>query len=233
MRLNEKAETMKTDKAIRRQAILTATLLLCLALLPARAQDKVLRPDLGKLAEGKGWKLVNRTVKTAEKDGQTSVRFSDGNGIGIAWLENFAFTNGTIEFDVRGTNVLQHSFVGVAFHGADDQTYDAVYFRPFNFKNEDAARRLRAVQYISHPTNTWSKLRQEQPGKFEQSVTPAPDPNGWFHVRVVVTHPKVSVFVNETKEPCLVVDQLSDRKSGRIGLWVDVGGGEFANLKIK
>jgi len=213
--------------------MLPATLLLCLALLPALAQDKVLCPDLGKLAEGKSWKLVNRIVQTAEKDGKTSVRFSDGNGIGIAWLEDLTFTNGTIEFDVRGTNVLQHSFVGVAFHGADDQAYDAVYFRPFNFRTEDAARRLRAVQYISHPTYTWSKLRQEKPGQYEKPVMPAPDPDGWFHVRVMVTHPKVSVFVNETKEPCLVVEQLSDRKSGRIGLWVDVGGGEFANLKIK
>jgi hypothetical protein len=33
----------------------------------------------------------------------------------------------------------------------------------------------------------------------------------------VVAHPKVSVYGNEAKEPCLVVDQLSDRKPGRIG----------------
>ena len=62
---------------------------------------------------------------------------------------------------------------------------------------------------------------------------PPPDPNGWFHARVVVAWPKVSVFVNDAKEPSLVVEQLSDRKSGRVGLWVDVGGGEFANLKIQ
>jgi hypothetical protein len=196
-------------------------------------QEKPAQPDLNKLVAGKGWKLVNRSVAAAEKDGQPAVHMSEGAGTGIAWLEDFTFANGTIEFDVRGTNVVQRSFVGVAFHGADDQTYDAVYFRPFNFKAEDAARRLRAVQYISHPTYTWSKLRQEQPGKFEKPVTPVPDPNGWFHVRVVVAAPKVSVFVNDAKEACLVVEQLSDRKSGRIGLWVDVGGGEFANLKIR
>ncbi|HRY48134.1 MAG TPA: hypothetical protein P5186_08815 [Candidatus Paceibacterota bacterium] len=46
-------------------------------------------------------------------------------------------------------------------------------------------------------------------------------------------HPKVCVYVNDAKEPCLGVDQLSERKQGRIGLWVDTGGGEFANLKIR
>ncbi|HOW63749.1 MAG TPA: hypothetical protein PK256_00540 [Verrucomicrobiota bacterium] len=55
----------------------------------------------------------------------------------------------------------------------------------------------------------------------------------WFHVRGVVDHPKVCVYVNDAKEPCLGVDQLSERKQGRIGLWVDTGGGEFANLKIR
>jgi len=211
--------------------ILLATL--GLTLQPLLAQDKAVQPDLRGVPGAKGWKLINRAAMAAEKDGQPAVRLEDCDGIGVAWLEDFSFTNGTIELDIRGTNVTQHSFVGVAFHGKDVQTYDAVYFRPFNFKAEDAARRQRAVQYISHPTHTWSKLRQEQPGKFEQPVQPAPDPDGWFHVRVVVASPKVSVFVNESKEPCLVVEQLSDRKSGRVGFWVDTGGGEFANLKIQ
>jgi hypothetical protein len=60
-----------------------------------------------------------------------------------------------------------------------------------------------------------------------------PDPNGWFHVRVVVASPKVSVFVANAKEPTLVVDQLSDRRKGSVGLWVGNGSsGDFANVKI-
>jgi hypothetical protein len=129
--------------------------------------------------------------------------------------------------------VQQQSFVGVAFHGVDDTTYDAIYFRPFNFRAEDPARRLRAVQYISHPTYTWQKLRAEHPGRYEQPVSPVPDPNAWFHVRVSVAGPKVSVFVNDAREPSLVVDQLSDRKKGLVGLWVgNNSGGDFANLAI-
>jgi hypothetical protein len=129
--------------------------------------------------------------------------------------------------------VQQQSFVGVAFHGVDGTTYDAIYFRPFNFRAEDPARRQRAVQYISQPAYTWQKLRTEHPGRYEQPVNPVPDPNSWFHVRVVVAAPTVSVFVDGATEPSLVVNLLSDRKRGRVGLWVGNGsGGDFANLKI-
>ena len=94
----------------------------------------------------------------------------------------------------------------MAFHGVDGKTYDGIYFRPFNFRTDDPARVLRAVQYISHPTHPWQKLRADTPGKYEKPVKPVPDPNGWFHARVVVASPKVSVFVDDGKEPALVVD---------------------------
>jgi hypothetical protein len=123
--------------------------------------------------------------------------------------------------------------VGVAFHGLDDTTYDAVYFRPFNFRTADSARHAHAVQYVSHPTYPWQKLREEHPGQYERGVTPAPDPNGWFHARIVVAGPKVSVYVADATEPSLVATLLSDRRKGRVGLWVGNGsGGDFANLRI-
>jgi hypothetical protein len=141
--------------------------------------------------------------------------------------------NGTIELDIRGKDVQGQSFVGVAFHGVDDTTYDAVYLRPFNFRTDDSARHAHAVQYVSHPTYPWQKLRAEHPGEYEKSVTPAPDPSGWFHVRIVVASPRVSVFVADATEPSLVVSQLSNRHKGRVGLWVGNGSdGDFANLKI-
>jgi hypothetical protein len=194
-------------------------------------QKKVIEPDLAALAEGKGLKVLNRSLSVLNDGARKVVRLSETPGVGVVYLEGIEFGDGAIELDIRGKDVQQQSFVGVAFHGLDEKTHDAVYFRPFNFKAEDPARRLRAVQYISHPTYTWQKLRTEHPGKYEQPVNPVPDPNGWFHARVVVASPKVSVFVNDAKEPSLVVNQLSDRKKGLAGLWV-ASGGDFANLKI-
>ena len=68
---------------------------------------------------------------------------------------------------------------------------------------------------------------------YENAVQPVPDPDSWFHVRLVLAYPKVSVFLNDAGKPCLVVDQLSNRKTGWVGLWVgDDSDGEFADLKL-
>jgi hypothetical protein len=199
----------------------------------AAAQRRAIEPDLASLADGR---LVNTSKHTASRltDGaRKGVRLSEAEGEGPAYIPGIDFANGTIEFDVRGKDVQGQSFVGVAFHGVDGRTYDAIYFRPFNFKTDDPVRRIHAVQYISHPDNPWQKLREGQPGKYEKAVTPAPDPNGWFHARVVVASPKVSVFVGDAREPSLVVDQLSNRGKGLVGLWVgNTSGGDFANLRI-
>ena len=177
--------------------------------------------------------VFNRSVSGLSDGTKKGLRLSESPGDGVAYLRGIQFGNGTIEFDVKGKDVQGQSFVGVAFHGVDGTTYEAIYFRPFNFRTEDPARHGHAVQYISHPTYTWQKLRAERPGTFEQPVSPAPDPNGWFHVRIVVASPKVSVFVGDAKAPSLVVDQLSDRTTGLVGLWVgNNSGGDFADLKI-
>ena len=140
-------------------------------------------------------------------------------------------TAGQIVF--RGKDVTQRSFVGVAFHGVDATAYDAIYFRPFNFRATDPISRSHAVQYHSLPVYTWQKLRTDQPGKYEQAVNPVPDPNAWFRPRIVIANPKVSVFVGDAKDPCLMVNLLNDRKKGLVGLWVgNNSGGDFANLTI-
>src|SRR5438128_944364 len=177
--------------------------------------------------------VFNRTATRLIDGTSTGIHLSESADTGVADPQGIELGNGTIELDVRGKDVPQQSFVGVAFHGVDGTTYAAIYFRPFNFKTDDPVRHVHAVQYVSHPDNPWQKLRDGQPGKYEKAVTPAPDPNGWFHARVVVASPKVSVFVGDAKEPALVVDQLSHRGKGLVGLWVgNTSGGDFANLKI-
>jgi len=189
--------------------------------------------DLSKGASGAGWKLVNRGATAVVDGNRNAVRLDERPGNGIAWLEGSKFTEGAIEFDVRGKDIPQQSFVGIVFNGTDDATWDAVYFRPFNFKNPNPENAAHSVQYVSHPTFTWQKLRAERTGQFEKSVRPVPDPNGWFHARVVVTASKVSVYVDGAAEPCLEVEKLGNRGEGRVGLFVgNNSGGDFADLKI-
>jgi hypothetical protein len=196
-------------------------------------QKQRIEPDLSSLADGKGLNASRRTISRLTDGARHGVRLSEAEGEGPAYLPGIEFANGAIELDMKGRDVQGASFVGVAFHGVDGTTFDAIYFRPFNFKTEDKARVLRAVQYISHPAHPWAKLRADHPAQYEKPVTPVPDPNAWFHARVVVASPKVSVFVGDAKEPCLTVNQLSDRKKGMVGIWVgNNSGGDFANFTI-
>jgi hypothetical protein len=197
-------------------------------------QQQTIEPDLSQLADGKGLQVFNRSVRALSEGTRKGVRLSEHDGDGVAYVAGGEFANGTIEFDVRGKDVPQQSFVGVAFHGVDGTTYDAIYFRPFNFQAADSARRAHGVQYIARPTYDWQKLRAEHPGVYEQPVHPVPDPNGWFHARVVVAGARVSVFVGDATEPSLVVNALDQRRKGLVGLWVgNNSGGDFANLRIR
>lgn len=199
-----------------------------------QGQGQVMEPDLAKLADGSDLLILSGTVVSARSANRTGVRFPEGSGGGIACLKGIEFANGSIEVDIKGKDLQQQSFIGVVFHCLDKETHDAIYFRPFNFKAEDPARQLRAVQYVSHPAYPWDKLRKDHPGKYEQAVTPVPDPNDWFRARILVASPKVSVFVHGAKEPSLVVDQLSSRRKGLLGLWAGgSAGADFANLRVE
>jgi hypothetical protein len=189
---------------------------------------------LEEVVNGRGWKINNRSSSMVETKGRIGLQFDAREGDGMACLDGFEFSNGVIELDILGrSQPVQGSFVGVAFRVQDAKNYDAVYFRPFNFRSDDPLRRSHSVQYISQPAFNWPKLRQERPGQFEKSINPAPDGDKWFHVRIIIAKPKITVYVNEAAEPCLTVDELSDRTGGSIGLWVGNGSsGTFANLKI-
>lgn len=189
--------------------------------------------DLRGMVERKEIEVFNRSLSLVKDDSRAGVHLDEKEGDGVAWLKGIQFSSGTLEFDVKGKDLQGQSFVGLAFHGLDNKTYDAIYLRPFNFKAEDKARKSHCVQYIAHPDYTWNKLREEFPGKYEQPVEPAPDPNSWVHVRVAVASPKISVFINDNSQPSLTVDKLSQRTNGSVGFWVGNGsGGDFANLKI-
>ncbi len=207
------------------------SLLLTLAL-TSLAHAVTTQPNLTALSDSTTWRIHNRAA-TPVPEKPNALRLDVGNNAGVAWLVGSDFSNGTLELDLRGANKPGQSFVGLAFHGADDATYEAVYFRPFNFRQPDAIRRSRAVQYISLPGHDWPTLREQHPGKYEAPVSPVPNPDDWFHARIVIENRTVSVFVNDASDPCLVVESLSDRSTGQIGLWVGNGSsGDFANLKL-
>ena len=206
--------------------------LACIAM-PAGAQPPE-NIDVTTAGKDPKWKISGRTVSVTDVKGKHALKLSEGAGIGLVWLDGYDFANGAIEADILGrSQPVQGSFVGVAFRVLDAQTHDAVYFRPFNFRATDPERHKHAVQYVSQPRWPWETLRSQHPDEYERALVPEPDGDEWFHVRVVVARPNVSVFVNGASAPALVVKELSDRARGSVGLWVgDGSGGHFASLRV-
>lgn len=177
-------------------------------------------------------RVVNREA-TRLQDTPGGIHVSESAGNGVVWVEGTDFGEGTIEVDIRGRDVLQRSFVGIAFHGKADNTYESVYLRPFNFRATDPDRHQHAVQYIASPDFDWPRLRKEFPEEFENPVDASIAPTGWVPLRVVVRSKTVQIFVGPATTPTLDVRKLGSLDRGLVGLWVGNGSdGDFANLRI-
>lgn len=165
------------------------------------------------------------------KEGVLQSKPQLGAGDRGAFLKGVEFTEGTIEVKLRGSSQPASSFLGVVFRAKDGKSYEAVYFRPFNFGHGDQVRRGHAVQYMCHPEWPWRKLRQTRAEEFENPAKPEPKGDEWFRAKVEVADGRVKVFVNESSKPCLDVGSLGKLEKGKVGIWFN-GVASFSDLKI-
>jgi len=209
------------------ESILCAVALLSAGLAPAADYN------LAELVQTNKIDVFNRTLERTKSDSPEAVFINAAPEDGLAWITGVEFSEGTIELEIRGKDEQGRSFVGIAFHGRDNRTFDAVYLRPFNFQTSEQERRSHSIQYISMPEHDWNELRNSHPGKYEFAITPAPDPASWVKLRLVIKGKNVVAFVNGSDAPALTVELLNDRIKGKVGLWVGNGSdGWFRNLKI-
>ncbi|HSY28250.1 MAG TPA: hypothetical protein VK832_12145 [Burkholderiaceae bacterium] len=114
---------------------------------------------------------------------------------GYAELKNTNFSNGTIEFD---TKFVGERITGITFRQHDDAA-DALYFRP----SADCAVSDECIQYMptAHHLFEWDLYGQYQ--------THAPiNPDGWNHIKLVLSGARMNVFINGTRSPTLAVGTL-------------------------
>ncbi len=90
---------------------------ICLCCIVVHAQE--IRLD--KLSS---FNVVNRKISINDTGRKVQIHLGAAEGDGIAWVKGASFVTGTIEFDVKGKDVLQQSFVGIAFHGLKDSSFD-------------------------------------------------------------------------------------------------------------
>jgi hypothetical protein len=199
----------------------------------------------------KGLKPHDVTVEAVTYRGRKAVRVlpaadaetelvatKNGEGGGIAVLPGASFHNGTIEVDVSGkpragTTSDARGFVGLAFRvAADPSKYECVYIRPTNGRADDQVRRNHSTQYISMPEYEWSRLRTEAPGRYESYVDLVP--GEWTKLKIEVSGVKVRLYVNDSPQPVLVVNDLKHGDGeGAVALWIGLGTeAYFANLRL-
>ncbi len=218
---------MQFRRFMKRAAILPAAVLLLV--MPASAADY----NLGALAQAEKIELFNRALDLTKAGSPEAVFLTAAANDGLAWIPGVVLSEGTIELEIKGKDQQGQSFVGIAFHGQNNKDFDAVYLRPFNFRAAAPERRSHSIQYVSMPEHDWSNLRNNHPGMYEAAITPAPDPNSWVKLKVVLSGQEVTACVNESNTPALTVKLLNTRLKGRIALWVGNGSdGWFRNLKV-
>ena len=154
-------------------------------------------------------------------------------------VKGIAFKNGTIEVKVLSRllpNAPQSSrgFIGIAFRINDSASkFEGIYIRPTNGRANDQVRRNHSIQYFSYPDYPFSRLRKEAPEQYESYADMGL--NEWITLKIVVLDSQAKLFINNGKQPSLIVNdlKLGSNVTGAIGLWVDQGTeGYFSDVKI-
>ena len=108
----------------------------------AWARGTVITPDLLRIEDAKSWRLINGDCQAATEGGKSvlhlgpKIKATTGSSAALALVEGVEFSEGTLELDLKGRGKIERCFLGVAFNVADGKTFEAVYFRPFNFFRE-------------------------------------------------------------------------------------------------
>lgn len=149
------------------------------------------------------------------------------------------FKNGTIEVKVLSRLLpdapeFARGFLGIAFRiDEKNERFESLYIRPTNGRNENQLRRNRSTQYFSYPDYKFDRFRAESPGEYESYADIGLDE--WINLKVKVDGEHAELYVNNSKYPVLVVNDLKHGPDmeGAIALWVEEGTeGFFKDLKV-
>jgi len=154
-------------------------------------------------------------------------------------VKGINFHNGSIVVNVlsklRGdAPSYARGFIGVAFRIDDTNSkFECIYIRPTNGRADEQVRRNHSIQYFSYPDYKFSKLRKESPEKYESHADMGL--NEWIKLKIVVKGEQAKLYLNDNREPSLIVNDLKHGPdhSGGIGLFVDIGTeGYFSDLQV-
>lgn len=179
-----------------------------------------------------GQLIAKNRVITLEKDNSGEfIRLGKAMVGSAILLPADDFKRGKIEMLVRGKDIFQGSFAGLAFHAQSDSIFDLVYCRPFNFQTPDSLRRIHMIQYAYFPKLDWQVLRVKYDGIYEKSIANPPKANEWFKLTLDVDEKQVKAYINDSNTPTLVVEKLNNISNGKVGIFGL--NADFKSIKIE
>ncbi len=224
-----KSDTIEFMRLLSVTAFLTTVTCILYAQLPQSSTRQI---DLAALLAAGKLRPSNRTA-TPLAGMSGAVHVSEAAGPGAIWIPDSHFTEGAIDIEIRGRDVLQQSFPGIAFHGAGENSYEVAYLRPFNFRAEDPERHRHAIQYASLPDFDWPLLREKFPNEFERAVDASVAPTDWVNLHVEIRGQNIRIRAGAATNTVMEVRKLGTLTDGMIGLWVgNNSDGDFRNLRI-
>ncbi|MDP2419727.1 family 16 glycoside hydrolase [Sediminibacterium sp.] len=154
-------------------------------------------------------------------------------------VKNIDFKDGIIEVNVLSRLLptaapTDRGFIGLAFRINDNNSkFECIYIRPTNGRADNQLRRNHSIQYFSFPDYKFQRLRKESPEMYESYADMGL--NEWTKMKIIVKGNQAKLFLNNNKQPSLIVNdlKLGADASGVIGFFVDVGTeGYFSDLKV-
>ncbi|MFT3705323.1 MAG: hypothetical protein QM802_23345 [Agriterribacter sp.] len=167
------------------------------------------------------WEYDSTAVEFITHNNVPAAVNKKGRGLQL-FLKNQFFSEGTIEFDIDLNGGI--GFPGINFRqSADRKQADNFYIRSFGPVTPEVRT---TVQYaaVMDGMSIWDLSDEYQGGaQINQQ--------GWNHVKLVVSGKQMRAYVNDMKQPVLVVPELEgSQMNGGISL---MGNVIYANLALK
>lgn len=138
-------------------------------------------------------------------------------------VKNIDFKDGVIEVKVLSrllptASPTDRGFIGLTFRiNENNSKFECIYIRPTNGGAGDQLRRNHSIQYFFFRDYKFPRLRKESPEMYESYADMGL--NEWIKMKIVVKGNQAKLFLNDNKQPSLIVNDLKhgEDASGAIG----------------
>lgn len=178
---------------------------------------------------------VHTMVDQVQLSGETVIRVTKKDKImqfdenTIVKVKDLGFHNGIIRVKMLSRLLpdapdFARGFIGIVFRvNPENSEFESFYIRPTNGMTDDPVRKAHGCQYFSYPGYTFAYFREFGITEYEAPIHC--QLNEWVQLKAVIQDEKAEFYLNEEKDPALVVRQLKHGKDARgsVGFFSEIG----------